>query len=291
MTPFFNALKTRNPVTYEVSPPKGCSTENICRLEEIAPILAGVTVTDNPMATLRASSIAYGDQVRSRLGLPVAPNLSCRDRNLLALQSEALGAHMLGFRDMFIVSGDAPLKPQGFRGVWEVDSIDLCRVIKGLNNGVVKEKGRRKAMPDSTEFSVGGAVVTTRPNEQQRVRRKQESGFDYYITQITYDSRNVVDFLADAELGLGETPIQVGVASTGSPRALRRVLRMNGVTAPDNLYEKLSGSPDFGEELQSYLLEFIDEVKSGLTGLNVGFHVMPIGGDEAALRLVKELKN
>ncbi|HIH89300.1 TPA: hypothetical protein HA344_08860 [Candidatus Bathyarchaeota archaeon] len=278
-------------MTYELLPPRGCETNGFEVVATIVDKLDAVTVTDNPMATLRASSIAYGSKAKEKLHLDVIPNLSCRDRNLLALQSEIIGADMLGHNNLFIITGDAPRDREGFKPVWEVNSIELCGIVKGLNEGTATVRGSEQAINGSTRFTVGGALVFDRPNEQDTLRKKVDAGFDYFISQISFDAGQALDFFAEAEErgDRVDRHVQIGLAPTSTPRRLRAVSQMPGIKIRDTTLEKLEGNPDFLGGIVSHLAEVADDLKSSLSTYSIGFHLMPIGSDEATHRLVEEL--
>ncbi len=285
---FFERLHVPCPVTYEVVPPRGCNINNLEPVIDIQENLAGITITDNPMATMRISPIVFGSYIREQFNVPIIPNLSCRDRNLLALQSELLGAHMLGFRDVFVITGDRPSKKGNFKGVWEVQSKDFCTVIKAMNEGTANDKGVARKLETPTDFNVGGAIVLGRRNEQETFKSKVECGFDFFITQITYDANQVIDFINKIE-GVGHPPIQVGLSPVSSAKRFKRVAKMPGLDVPEKTLNKLLNADDFEEAILSHLLEQADQIRSALD-YPLGFHIMPIGSEELGGRLVKELK-
>jgi homocysteine S-methyltransferase len=239
------------------------------------------------MATIRISPIVYGSYIKEKLKVPIIPNLSCRDRNLLALQSELLGAHMLGFRDVFVITGDTPKKKENFKGVWEVHSNDLCRIIKGLNNGSAEDKGAKRKIEASTEFSVGGAIVINRHKEADYFNLKVENGFDFFITQITFEAQSVIDFLSNIPT-YERPPIQVGLAPISSTKKLKVISKMPGINIPEKIKKRVSSSEDFESALISELAEVADSLRYD-TSYPLGFHIMPIGSDELGCRLAKEL--
>jgi homocysteine S-methyltransferase len=285
---FYEHLHVSYPITYEVVPPRGCSLNHLEPVKEIQGYLSGVTITDNPMATMRTSPIVYGSYIREEFNVPIVPNLSCRDRNLLALQSELLGAHMLGFRDVFIITGDTPRKPDNFKGVWEVKSTDLCRIIKGLNNGTANDKGNSRILESPTDFNVGGAIVLGRPNESEIYKTKIVNGFDFFITQITYEPQHVIDFISSTR-GATHPPIQIGLAPIASAKRLKSISKMPGIKIDESTKKRLIESNDFESAIISELTEMADVIKSDID-YPIGFHIMPIGSDELGCRLVKELK-
>ena len=285
---FFERLHVPYPVTYEVVPPRGCGINHLQPVVDIQDSLAGITITDNPMATMRISPIVFGSFIREEFNIPIIPNLSCRDRNLLALQSELLGAHLLGFRDVFIITGDQPHKKDNFKGVWEVQSKDLCSVIKSLNDGTAQDKGVKRKLQAPTDFNIGGAVILSRPKELETFKSKVKSGFDFFITQIVYDATQVINFINKIE-GVGHLPIQVGLSPVSSAKRFKRIAKMPGLNVPEKILNKLVNTDDFEDAILCHLLEQADKIRSALD-YPLGFHIMPIGSEELGGRLVKELK-
>ncbi|MBN1682638.1 methylenetetrahydrofolate reductase [Candidatus Bathyarchaeota archaeon] len=283
---------TKHPITYELLPPRGSEGKHIEAISLFKKHLDALTVTDNPMATLRASSIAYGKIAKNMLDMEIIPNLSCRDRNLLALQSEVMGAHMLGFRNLFIITGDVPKQKRGFKGVWEVNAIEFCKIIKGLNIGVAKVRGVQQELTGSTEFSVGGAIVLNRINEHETLTKKIEVGFDYFITQITFDADEVIEFYSKfEEKGDKITKhVQIGFCTPSSYKKFKTINLMPGVLIKPGIINKFEKSSNYKETLLSHLLETSDKIESNLKSYKIGFHVMPMGSDELGGKLVEEIK-
>ena len=287
----FSKDKSRYPITYELLPPRGLELNRIEVIKKISGKLEAVTVTDNPMATLRASSIAYGRVARDSLGIEVIPNLSCRDRNLLGLQSEVIGAHLLGHRGLFIITGDAPKERESFKGVWEVNSIEFCKVLKGMNEGQALVRGISTELTHAINLSIGGAIVLGRSSELTTYRKKVEAGFDYFITQITFDFEELIAFYAEAECAGNPVKhhVQIGLSPASTLKRLRSIAQMPGIHIPEKVLTRFENTSDFHGEMQCHLLGIADEVKAKLNGYSIGFHVMPMGSDEMGIKLVEEL--
>ena len=260
-------------MTYEILPPRGLEMKSIEEIKHLASRLEAVTVTDNPMATLRASSIAYGQIANTLLKIEVIPNLSCRDRNLLALQSDVLGAHLLGHRGIFIITGDSPWDRENFKGVWEVNSIDLCKVVKGLSNGQAVVRGVSKDLTNTVGLSVGGAIVFGRSAEFTTYRKKVEAGFDYFITQITYDSEQIIRFFEEAEKDGNPVRkhVQIGICPAATLKKFRNVSRMPGIQVPEKIKHRLENANDYCGEMISTLLDLTEDVKTKLCGYSFPF--------------------
>lgn len=283
------------PITYEVWSPRGCEVNQ--HLEAVAKFkgkLDAVNIPDNPLSTLRVSSVAYAKIVMDHLKTDAVPHINCRDRNLLALQSDILGAHLLGIRNLFIISGDKPLQGQEkAKGVWEVTSSELCKIVKSLNEGFTYYNKGLIKINGKTDFSVGGAVVFDRKNEVKIISKKVEAGFDFFQSQITFNHETVLNFFQEAEKEglIINKPVLVSLSPQSSEKALNKVLKFLHMKIPEQSLNKLKRSDDFVNELMIMCLEIADEIKSALSPkYKIGFHIMPLGRDDLGRKLVEELR-
>ncbi|HEX2864522.1 MAG TPA: methylenetetrahydrofolate reductase, partial [Deinococcales bacterium] len=200
-----------------------------------------VNISDSPQANLRMAPIAAAAIVQQQAGLEVIVHLTCRDRNVLGLQAELLGAAALGVRNVLVLRGDPPERgdhPEA-RGVFELTPPGLARVVKGLNGGVAAS-GRE--LEGRTGFAVGVAAnpgAADLAREVEGFLAKVEAGADFAQTQPVFDARTVERFLN--ALGSAPIPVLYGVlpvrsvemadrvgAWTGVPEALRDDLRAQG---------------------------------------------------------------
>jgi len=127
-------------VTVELDPPKTLNLDKILRevnSTNFKKLVDAVNVTDCPLAKLRMSPIALSHIIQEKVGLEAIFHITCRDRNLLGLQAELLGASALGVKNILALTGDPPEMGDYVRatGVYDVDSIGLTKMINGLNNG------------------------------------------------------------------------------------------------------------------------------------------------------------
>jgi len=283
------------PITYEVWSPRGCEVnQHLETVSKFKDELDAVNVPDNPLSTLRVSSVAYAKIVMDHLKIDAIPHINCRDRNLLALQSDILGAHLLGIRNLFIISGDKPLRRQEkAKGVWEVTSAELCKVVKRLNEGFACYNEGLTEINGKTDFSIGGAIVFDRKNEVKIISKKVEAGFDFFQSQITFNHETVLNFFQKAEKEglIISKPVLVGLSPQPSEKALNRVLKFLHTKIPEQSLNKLKRSDDFANELIMMCLEIADEIKSALSPkYKIGFHIMPLGRDDLGRKLVEELR-
>ena len=283
------------PITYEVWSPRGCEVNR--HLETVSKFkdkLDAINVPDNPLSTLKISSVAYAKIVMDHLKIDVIPHINCRDRNLLALQSDILGAHLLGIRNLFIISGDKPLgRQEKAKGVWEVTSAELCKIVKSLNEGFAYYNEGLIKINGKTDFFVGGAVIFDRKNKVKIISKKVEAGFDFFQSQITFNHETVLNFFEEAEKEglIINKPVLVGLSPQPSEKALTKILKFLLMKIPEQSLNKLKRSDDFVNESMITCLEIADEVKSALSPkYKIGFHIMPLGCDYLGRKLVEELR-
>ncbi len=146
------------------------------------------------------SPIALAHLVQNTMGLETIFHLTCRDRNILGLQSELLGAYAMGVRNILAITGDSPKKGDhpNAKGVFEVNSIGLIEVAGKLNNGFDNEGN---PLEDKTDFFIGAVLNPTAPNidvELKRVEKKIESGVDFFQTQPVFDLKQLEEFMNKA---------------------------------------------------------------------------------------------
>ena len=212
-TPFAERLGKEFLVSVEIDPPRGVDPR---RLIDGAVYLRGrgvdaVNVADSPLARARMSPLVLAHLIREATGLEVILHMSCRDRNILGLQAELMGAHALGIRNILAVTGDPP-KLGDFptaTGVFDVDSIGLVNLITKLNEGV-DLMGR--AINPATNFLVGvgvNPVALDMERELERLQKKVAAGAQFAFTQPLYEIRILESFVKSVEsLGI---PIFVGI--------------------------------------------------------------------------------
>ncbi|HVF44101.1 MAG TPA: bifunctional homocysteine S-methyltransferase/methylenetetrahydrofolate reductase [Pyrinomonadaceae bacterium] len=189
--------------TVEVLPPKGCDaakTLESIRLLKDAGVNA-VNIPDGPRAQTRMSAQATAVLVEREIGLESVLHYTCRDRNLLGMMSDLLGAAALGLRNLLLITGDPPkMGPYpDATAVFDIDSIGLTNMVSKLNHGL--DLGNNPiGMP--TSFCIGVGVNPGAINLDEEIKRfewKVEAGAEYAITQPVFDSDQLRDFLRRIE--------------------------------------------------------------------------------------------
>jgi len=289
------ADRTAFVVTAEVEPPKGTDVSSAVdgarRLKALG--VDGVNVTDNPMARLRMSSIAVAHLVKTETGAETIFHVSPRDRNVLGIQSDLLGAAGLGIKALLVVGGD-PLKigdyPQA-KPVGEVDTIGLLQIVKGLNEGVDLAGG---AIGTSTSFAIACAASPAAPNldaEIGRLAAKIEAGATFAQTQPVYDIDALDRFFAREEAHA--IPILIGLIP---PRSFKQALyfanEVPGMVVPEEILDRMRTAAGKGPEFEAEEgLAIAIDLARGIRERARGVHIMPMARYEAVARILDALGN
>jgi homocysteine S-methyltransferase len=286
------ALRSGFPLSVEVSPPRGANPTKMlqgARLLQEAGVDA-VNINDNPMARVRMSNLAAGHLIKQQLGLETILHMTTRDRNLMALQADLLGAHALGVRAILALTGD-PSHTGDYalaKGVYDVDSIGLVRILRRLNEGV-DVAGNSIGRP--TSFLIGIALSPSALNldlELERFHQKVEAGADFVMTQPVYDPNLFMRVLE--RIGKLTIPILMGVLPLQSYRHAEFLHNeLPGVTLTP---ETLSRMRDAGAEGQAVGMAMAMEILEGCLHLVNGIYVVPsFQRYEPAAELIRRLRS
>jgi len=234
-------------VSVQLDPPLG---GNSAGLVEVAAALkesglvAWVDINDNATARAGMSSLMVSAAIERQAGIETIPHLTTRDWSVMGLESMLLGAHAEGVRNIFACTGDPPEVGDypGSRGVYEIDSIGLTRLMTNLNRG---EDFNGRPIDAPTSFFGGVAVNPTADDldlELERFEQKVEAGAKFAITQIVFD---IERFDAFTERLGGKWPIPVLIEAfpvTSHRLALRLHNELPGIVVPDKLQEDLQNA-------------------------------------------------
>jgi homocysteine S-methyltransferase len=283
-------------ISVEIDPPRSVRIE---RTIEAARLLqeAGVdlvNISDSAMARVRMGAMAVAFGIQHDLDLECLVHLTTRDRNLMALESELLGAHALGVRDILALTGDPPRVgdyPTG-TGIWDIDSTGLIGVIQRLNRG---EDQAGKPIGAPAGFTVACAVDPTAgdlEHELDRLAGKVDAGADLIMTQPIYAREQWDRFMERASRRWGDRlprPVLLGVLPLHSTRHAEFLHNeVPGITIPDRVRAAMAASGDRGQEVG---LEQASELLDAMRGLVSGTYVMPsFGRYEQSAELVRRLR-
>jgi len=278
-------------VSVEVDPPRGARPK---KMIEGAQFLkdAGVdfiNVADSPMARVRMSSIALASMIGHQVGIETILHFTCRDRNLMGIQSDLMGAHALGIRNILALTGDPPRAGDypNATAVFDVDSIGLIGVLKRLNAGT--DLGGN-SIGEPTTFVIGCAVnptAETLDEELDRFQRKMEAGAEFAMTQPVYELETLSKFLTKLDkLGKKRVPILLGLLPLQSHRHAEFLHNeVPGIHVPDHAREAMRTAGEKGiaigvDMCRKLLLEARDLVE--------GAYLMPSFGRYEVVARVAE---
>lgn len=262
-------------VTAEVSPPKGTDISGMIKeAVMVRGIVDAVSVTDNQRAIMRMSALAACSAL-SQEGIETIMHLTCRDRNRLALQSELLGAALLGIKNVVVMSGDYPTKGDnlGAKPVYDLDSVQLLDMISSLNCGVDLSGN---GLEGKTEL-FAGAVSNTELTGAAfiKLEKKTRAGAKFIITQAVFDAGKFSEFMDKIHDTFGkQIKIIAGIIPLKSEKTAQFLNKnIAGVRVPDNVIRSIKaarGHEAVGMEIAA------DTIKE-LRDLCDGVHIMPIG--------------
>jgi methionine synthase / methylenetetrahydrofolate reductase(NADPH) len=275
-------------VSVELDPPKGTNLESMLRVAErlkASDAVHAADINDNPMARARLSALMAAVAIERQIGLETIPHVTPRDASVMGLQSQLLGAHASGIRNILAVTGDPPHVGDypGSSGVYEVDAIGLTGMLAHLNQG---EDYSGKAIDAPTAFYVGVAVNPSAEDlavEIKRFERKLEAGARFAMTQALFDVA-YLDRMLDA-LGGSPVPLLVGVWPLSSAQlAFRLHNEVPGITIPEPVLRRLADAGADARRLGSELAgELVEEARTRAAGIYV---IPPFKEPEAALELL-----
>ena len=275
-------------VSAEVGPPKGFHVEHL--LEEAKTYLSGITavnVTDNQSSVMRLGSLAMCKALKDE-GLTPIYQLTCRDRNRIALQSDLLSAAMFGIENLLLLTGDHTKlgdHPQA-KPVFDLDSVSLIHAVTKLEEGV--DLGGNELIGEPPKFAKGAVVSPCSDSvdaQLAKMERKVMAGADYFQTQAVFEPEKFIKFMEKAkEFG---KPVQVGIII---PKSAGMCKFMNnnvaGVHVPDEMIEELKKDKE--------------KTKAGITGVEIaariikeckpycqGVHIMALGWESKVPDLLK----
>jgi len=234
-----------------------------------------VNIADGPRAVARMSNLALGLRIRESAGIDVLLHVCCRDRNLLGLHSDLLGAWVLGIRNLVIITGDPPkMGDYPFSTpVYDVDSVGLLRIAAGLNAGV--DPAGKDCEPTSFVLATGAEPAAhDRDRELRRLEDKKAAGAELVMTQPVYDPRTLERFLDDARaLGL---PVMVGILPLASHRNAEFLHNeVPGITVPDGVRARMK---EAGERGLRAGIEMAQGLLRDVRGRHAGAYLMPSFG-------------
>ena len=264
-------------ITSEIAPPKGTDLKEVLDdTELIKGRVDAINVTDLQSSVMKAGSLAVCHLLKDR-GIEPVLQVTCRDRNRLALQSDLLSASILGIENILILTGDYPTlgdHPEA-KPVFDLGSVQLLEVVKGLQDG---RDMKGNALKGSPHFCVGAVVNPgADPLEPEIIKMEQkiDAGAQFFQTQAVYDVELFKRFIDSAKHL--HTPILAGIVllkSAGMARFMNK--NVSGVFVPDDLIKEIESAKDKVAVSIDIASRLIKELRPFCQGI----HIMSIGWDK-----------
>ena len=284
-------------ISVEIDPPRSIRIE---RTIDAARLLrdAGVdlvNISDSAMARVRMSALSVAFGIQHDLDLECLVHCTTRDRNLMALESELLGAHALGVRNIIALTGDPPRIGDypTTTGVWDVDSIGLIEILTRLNRAEDLSGG---SIGQRAGFTIACALDSTAADtatEWDRLERKLEAGAHLVMTQPLYSEVQVEALLGEARRRFGPrgvpVPVLLGVLPLVSVRHAEFLHNeVPGITIPDEARAAMRAAGEHGSEVG---IDMADRLLAAMEGEVAGTYIMPsFGRYEQCAELVRRIR-
>jgi len=274
------SLRQKFVVSVEIDPPRGVNTQKVMEGARLM-VTRGVdaiNIADSPMARIRMSALALSYQIRTHFPrVELILHFTTRDRNLMGLQSDLLGAHANGIRNVLCLTGDPPSVGDypNMTAVYDTDSVGLLRIVHGMNEG---HDLSGTSIGNATNFAVGCGVNPTAENldqELDRFRRKLEAGAQFVMTQPVYELESWRRFL-DRLGGAPPVPILIGILPLQSFRHAEFLHNeVPGIHVPEWIRARLH---EAGNEGQKVGVQMARELLAQCRSLANGVYLMPSFG-------------
>ena len=285
-------MKDEIVITVEMTPPKGPDVASLVKkLKELKFLTDAVNFTDNPSAKMRMCSMS-ACKISLDLGFEPVLQMSCRDRNRIAIQSDLLGAHALGIRNLLVMTGDHPVwgDHKEAKAVYDIDSSLLIKLVKNLNNGLDINGNK---LNGNTDFFIGAVV---NPNvdpllpQLKRFEQKIKMGAQFFQTQMIFELEKLEKFM-DFANKFNNVKIIVGIIIIKTKKMLHFIAeKIPGVVVPKWLIDKVNILND--KDVEKFGIEFASNIILSIIdkGLANGFHIMAISKVEEVKNLLNYIK-
>ena len=274
-------------VTGEIGPPKGVDLDKCLHdAEMLRNYVTAINVTDLQSAVLRIGSMAVSARLIER-GLEPIYQLTCRDRNRLALQSDLLSAWALGIENVLCLTGDHPILGDHAEAkpVYDLDSVQLLKAASSLNQGYDMAGHELESVPS---FFLG-AVVTpgAEPPEPQviKMKKKIKAGARFFQTQAIYEPEKFERFMS--QVSGFKVPVIAGIVILkGAAMAKFMNANVAGINVPESIIQEMEETKK--EDRKKKSVEITARIIRQVKPLCQGVHIMPLGWDELVPEIISE---
>ncbi|MGC8937427.1 MAG: methylenetetrahydrofolate reductase [Thermodesulfovibrio sp.] len=272
-------------ITVEITPPKGPEiSQMVNKLQELKLLVDAVNFTDNPSGKMRMCSLA-ACKISLDLGFEPVLQMTCRDRNRIGIQSDLLGAHALGIRNLLVMTGDHPIlgDHKEAKPVYDIDSSILLKMVNNLNRGIALNGNE---LNGKTDFFYGAVV---NPNadplmpQLKRFEQKLKMGAEFFQTQMIFELALLEKFMEHA--GKFNTKVIAGIVIIRSKKMLHYLAsKVPGVNVPEWLIDRVEKLKE--DDVEKFGLNFSAKLVLDIIDKKLchGIHIM-------AFSKVEEVKN
>nr|WP_320115113.1 bifunctional homocysteine S-methyltransferase/methylenetetrahydrofolate reductase [uncultured Desulfuromonas sp.] len=292
VSPLLAPQRAKVPITVELDPPRGldCSVTL-----ERAKLLAqsgvdAINLAENPLARIRMGNLALAAKIQDATGIPVIAHVTCRDRNLIGLHSDLMGAHLLGLRHILAVTGDPVSvgETSGATSVFDLNSVGLLQLLNGLNQG---RNMLGADLGEGTRFCLGAAFnpnVTHLQGQVNKLHKKLAAGARFFQTQPVY-SVAVFQRMVQALEGVS-APVFLGLLPLVSERNAEFLHNeVPGIVLPDEVRKRMRGTS--GDAGVAAGMAIAAELVQSCAPQAAGYYIMPpFGKVDLALQLIEIIK-
>lgn len=261
-------------VSVELDPPRGLNYDKViegailCKKNNVD----AVNIADNPLAKAGMTPLAMASLIKQNIHIETILHFSCRDRNLLAMQSELMSAHVLNIRTVLAITGDPPVVGDypNATGVFDVDSIGLLKLMTNLNQGIDLAG---KSIGSTTNFFRACAINPTAVDmtrEFDRYEEKIAGGAEFAMSQVMYDLKKLEEFTKRFR---GRIPVMLGIMPLKNAKHANFMhFEIPDIKIPDAIRDRMAKAGDKGQEEGVRIAkEFLKEAKDMVDGT----YVMP----------------
>ena len=272
-------------VTMEVNPPKGTDLSDITTaVGRVSGLVDAINVTDGSGAIMRACSLAVANAVLNA-GIDPILQMTCRDRNRLALQADLLGASILGIRNVLLLTGDDPKAGDhpDAKPVFDINSAALMQAAKGLTEG---RDMAGKPLSGAPRFCIGAAADPGAKDpdvEMQKFQAKINGGAQFFQTQAVFEPSQLRAFME--RIRPFKKPVLAGILLVKSANMARYMNEhVWGIHVPDGLIARFEQAADKRAECIAVTAELIRAVRE----LADGIHLYALGWEDLIPNILKE---
>ncbi len=269
-------------ITAELFPPKGTDVSGMLKKAVLLKDhIDALNITDCQRAIMRTSSLALSKLILEQ-GIEPIYQITTRDRNVLALQSDVLGASVLGIKNILILSGDHPsIGDHEFaKPVYDVDTVGLIKIVKNLEAGFDAAGTKLKGAPEFFIGAVVNPIATPIQLSILSLQKKQEAGANFFQSQPIFSIEQYLKFKQSLDFSPN---ILVGVMLLKSFDFAEKISQIPGIKIPAEILKRLKNSKNELNEGIKICAEIIRELKKHAKGV----HILAIGIEENITRILE----